>query len=88
MILKIMGLFDFVTALMFVLLHYGLLSSGTGMFGVAWLFFKAVICRGDVASFIDAAAGIYLLLIMAGFHTFLTYVFALYLLQKVVFSFF
>ena len=88
MFLWIMPALDVMATVVMLLLHHGV-----GIDKIAFPFSMYLIAKGiafrDVASVIDLIIVIYLIGgIVFGFHTFLAYVFAAYLIQKAVFSFF
>ncbi len=87
-LLKIMPVLDMLATTAMLLLHYGALPSRIVFPFSMYLIAKGIAFR-DVASIIDLIAGAYMLGMMAfGFHTFLVYVFAAYLLQKAIFGLF
>ncbi len=87
-LLKIMPIIDILATMAMILLHYGALPSRIVFPFAMYLIAKGIAFR-DVASIIDLIAGAYILGIMVfGFHTFLVYVFAAYLLQKAIFGLF
>ena len=88
MFLWILPVLDVMATILMLLLHHGV-----GVDKVAFPFSMYLIAKGiafrDIASVIDMIIGIYLIgVIVFGFQTFLAYVFAVYLIQKAVFSFF
>jgi hypothetical protein len=85
-LLKAMAALDILAAAGMLLLHFNVIG-GRLVFPLAmYLILKAAAFR-DVASIIDLVAGLYILGMLAfGFHTFLVFLFALYILQKAIFS--
>lgn len=88
LILKLMGLMDFAAALFLLLEHFGAIGPFfRPLIGFAiYLLGKAYMYRGDIASMIDLACGIYLVLAFCGLKTFLVFFVAAYLIQKAFFS--
>lgn len=87
MIVKVLGFFDLLTALVIFLLHQNIIGWRIALAAFLYLMFKAFVFFGDLASMLDAATAIYIIILLLGFHTPLTYVFIIYLFQKAVFSF-
>jgi len=87
MIVKLLGFGDFLTLLVMVFLHYGTVPWNFGVAAAAYLIIKWYMFRGDIASFIDLFIGVYIILLMMGFSTVLTFIFAIYMAQKIVLSF-
>ncbi len=87
MIIKLLGFFDLLTALTLFLLHHELLGWKIALVAFSYLMIKAVVFFGDIMSILDGVTGIYIIVLLLGFHTFLTYIFIIYLVQKAVFSF-
>lgn len=86
MIIKFMGIIDLLTALILILVPFNLVSWKIVVIATSYLLFKAYAFKGDFASILDGASGIYLFLTFLGFSTVLTPVFGIYLIQKSVFS--
>lgn len=87
MIVKLLGFFDLLTAVVLFLLHQDMIGWNIALAAFLYLMFKAVVFFGDLASILDAVTGIYIIILLLGFHTPLTYIFIIYLFQKAVFSF-
>ncbi len=87
MIVKLLGFFDLLTAVVLFLLHHNLVGWKIAVFAFVYLVLKAVIFFGDVMSIIDGITAIYIIILVLGLHTSLTYIFIIYLFQKAVFSF-
>jgi hypothetical protein len=51
-----------------------------------YLFVKGWVFRESLASIMDILCGIYVLVLMFGFSTFVSWIIAIYLFQKAVFS--
>ncbi|MBT3405686.1 hypothetical protein HN419_00805 [Candidatus Woesearchaeota archaeon] len=85
-ILKAMGLFDLLAAALILMAHYGIFTWRPLFAAAAWLFLKAYIYKGDFASIIDFFCGIYIIMLMFGLHSILTFIFAVYLIQKALVS--
>ena len=87
MFLWVMSALDILAAACMLLFHHGLPVGKIAFPFSMYLILKGVAFR-DVASIIDMIAGIYVIgMVVFGFHTFIVYVFAAYLIQKAVFSF-
>ncbi len=87
MIIKFLGFLDLMVAGILLLLHFGLVGWNLALFAFVYLALKAIIFFGDLASILDAITGVYIILLLFGIHTKLTYVFIAYMVQKAVFSF-
>ena len=86
-LLKFLGLLDIAAAAVMVLSHFELAPWRLGFIFAVYLIFKAIMFFHDFASIADMAAGLYALVLLVGFDvTFLTYIFAIYLAQKGLFS--
>lgn len=86
MLVKLFSVADLCVALSMLLIQYNIIPWNFGVAGAFYLMIKFYMFRGDIASFIDLFVGIYIILLMIGIHTFLTYVFAIYLIQKGIFG--
>tara|TARA_Y100000310_G_C20487468_1_gene717536 strand:+ start:511 stop:765 length:255 start_codon:yes stop_codon:yes gene_type:complete len=84
-----MPILDLLATAAMLSIHFGILS-GKPVFPFAmYLITKGVAFRKDAASVVDFIIGLYIIgMIVFDFHTFLVYIFAVYLIQKAVFSFF
>lgn len=87
-VVKFMGLLDLLTALAFILLHHGFLGPDIAFYFLIYLGIKMVGFWGDMVSKIDGLCAVYMLLMFLGFQFFLTYIIAIYLGQKALFSLF
>jgi len=85
-LVKIMGFADLLSAFIILLLHFDVVGWRLAIIVAAYLFTKAYAFRGDFASILDGITGLYVLLLMFGLHTFLAYIFVIYLLQKGIMS--
>jgi len=88
LILKLMGLMDFASALFLMLEHFSVIGPFfRPLIGFAiYLLGKAYMYRGDIASMIDLLCGIYLIFAFLGLKTFIAFIVAGYLIQKAFFS--
>lgn len=86
MIVKLFGIADLMTVIVILLLHFAWVPWNIGIAAAFYLCIKWYMFRGDIASVIDLFVGVYIILIMLGLKTFLTYIFAIYLFQKAVLS--
>lgn len=83
-----MPILDIFATLSMILLHFSAIPSRIVFPFAMYLIAKGIAFR-DVASIIDLIAGAYILgMVIFGFHTFLVYLFAAYLLQKALFGLF
>ena len=88
-ILLLLGLLDGLSGITLVLLYFGF-EPTTLVVGLSfYLIAKAVFFLGDITSIIDATAGLYMLVTLFIFPsiTLLTFIFAIFLAQKTMFSF-
>ena len=85
-ILKLMGVLDLVAVIVLVLLHYHIGTWRITLLFAIYLLIKAFMFRGNIQSYIDGGIGIYMIFLIFGLHSILTFVAAIYLLQKAVFS--
>lgn len=86
MIVKIFSLADLFTAGVILLLHFSVVPWNIGIAAAFYLMIKFYMFRGDLASFVDLFVAVYILLLMLGIHTFLSYIFAGWLIQKGLFG--
>ena len=85
--IKILGFLDLLTALSLTATHYGWLNSNKVLFVfILYLLIKGWAFKGDIASAIDLVIALYMITLMFGFHSFLTVIAIIYLLQKAIFS--
>ena len=84
-----MPILDVSATIAMLLLHFDILPSRPVFPLAIYLIIKGIAFRTDVASIVDFVIGLYIIgMILFGFHTFLVYIFAAFLIQKAVFSFF
>ncbi|MBW2967462.1 hypothetical protein KY362_03165 [Candidatus Woesearchaeota archaeon] len=92
MVVKLMGIGDLLSAILVVVLHYQiqsdfhLISWRIGIIFVAYLIMKGWLLRGDINSIMDVLCGLYVFVMLFGFTTIVSWVVAIYLFQKAVFS--
>jgi len=87
MIVKLMGIMDLLCIAVIIMMHYDfLITWRIGLFFAAYLMLKGFIFRSDIASLIDGLCGIYVFVMLFGLTTFVTWIVAIYLLQKAAFS--
>ncbi len=85
-LLRIMPMLDILTTIAMLFFHFGAMPWRFVFPFSMYLIAKGIAFR-DVASIIDLIAGAYILgMLVFGFHTFLVYIFAAYLLQKALFG--
>jgi hypothetical protein len=86
-LLGFMALLDFIAALSLMLVQYALFPLAFAYVSVVYLVIKGFLFFGDIASKVDFIIGIYLLAAtFFGFTIIINYIFAIYLIQKAVFS--
>ncbi|MBW3002977.1 hypothetical protein KY328_05615 [Candidatus Woesearchaeota archaeon] len=83
---KLMGLMDIIAVIVMVLLHFSIGSWRITLAFALYLIFKGFAFRGNIHSMIDTAIGIYMIFLLFGLHSILTFVPVIYLLQKALFS--
>lgn len=86
MVVKLLGAADLLSAVAVVLLHYDLIGWRIGLIFVAYLIIKGWLFREDLNSVMDMLCGIYMFVMLFGFTTIVSWVIAIYLFQKSVFS--
>ena len=86
MVVKLLGIADLLTAAAVILLHYDILGWRIGLVFVAYLMIKGWLFRQDINSIMDILCGIYMFVMLFGFTTIISWVVAIYLFQKAVFS--
>ncbi|MBT7903527.1 hypothetical protein HN587_06715 [Candidatus Woesearchaeota archaeon] len=87
MIGKILGIGDLITAIVILLFHLEVFSYWRiGIIFVVYLIFKGVLFFPEINSILDILCGAYMLLLIFGFTTFLTWAIIIYLGQKAFFS--
>ena len=87
-LLWIIPVLDLLATAAMLSLHHGILPFRPALPFALYLIVKGVAFR-DIASIMDMVIGLYILGIIAfGFHTFIVYIAAAYLIQKAVLSFF
>lgn len=87
MIIKLFGILDLLTGITLLLSHFSMISWRMSVGFMMYLFIKAYMFKGDFASFIDFIVGLYFIMILVfGTHTFLVYLFSMYMFQKAFFS--
>jgi len=87
MIVKIMSLLDVTTAVMMILYQYGDIKTRLMLSFATYLFIKAILFRGDFASFLDACIAVYMVLMIFISVPIITWIAAIYLIQKAVIGF-
>ena len=89
-LLKILGIFDGVCTVVFILTHFFPVSPGLLYIVGFYLLIKGVLFTiffKDIASMLDMGCGLYALMIIMGFYNaFITTIAALYLAQKSILS--
>ena len=86
MLAFLLGLFDVLTGIFMLLLHYDA-TGWRAVFGFAmYMILKGIAFRFEFLSIIDLLMGIYIILMFFGVKTFLVYVFFAYIMYKAVIS--
>lgn len=86
MLVRLFSVADLGVAISMLLIQHNIIPWNIGVACSFYLMIKFYMFRGDIASFIDLFVGVYIILLMIGVHTFLTYIFAIYLIQKGLFG--
>jgi hypothetical protein len=84
----LLGIMDILTAVFIVLGNYHLASLRFFMTFIIYLLVKGIVFRGDLASFIDLAIAVYMILMIFFPITVVSFIAAIYLIQKGILSFF
>lgn len=84
MIVKIMSLLDIASAIVMILYQYGSINTRLLITFIAYLALKAIMFRGDFASFLDACIAIYMMLMILMAVPIITWIAAIYLIQKAI----
>lgn len=79
---KVMGLLDIISAIVIILLHFNVGTWRITLAFTCYLIMKAIAFKGNIHSIIDGAIGIYMLFLLFGFHSIITFAAAIYVLQK------
>ncbi len=89
MLVKFLGVLDLVAAAWMILAQNHIVSIRIGLVVFAYLLLKGYIFRDNWISYIDFIVGIYALFLMFGTSSMLlSYLFAIYLVQKAIYSIF
>ena len=88
LLFKIFGFFDLLTIIFMFLLNFDAVPWRIAIMFAAYLIVKGLIFKGDFASMIDIIIGIYIFFIPLFGWKLLTMIFAIYLGQKAIASFF
>ncbi|MFW5852515.1 MAG: hypothetical protein ACOCUR_00635 [Nanoarchaeota archaeon] len=80
--IKILGMMDIVTALIFVGYHYEILSLKIAVYAMVYIITKFMIFPKDIASVIDILSSLLIIFMMFGVKTNLVWIAAIYFLQK------
>jgi len=82
LLVKFMGFLDLFTAIVMVLYNYGLAPTRILFSIILYLILKGLMFKGDVASMLDFAIAGYLVLMIFHPITVITWISAIYILQK------
>jgi hypothetical protein len=88
MILRLLGFMDFIAGVVMVLLNFHLVSWSVAFGFALYLIFKGIMFKSDFMSMFDLLMGVYMILMLFGIRTFITYLFVAYSVYKVVISMF
>lgn len=83
--IKLLGVIDLLAAIVFILVQWDI-GVKIGVIAAVYLIVKSLIFISDFTSWIDLIAGIYLVLVLLGINSTFSFIFALWLLQKGIFS--
>ncbi|MBN1645636.1 hypothetical protein JW868_01200 [Candidatus Woesearchaeota archaeon] len=86
--IKIMGTLDAVVAIIMLLELWDVSPWRLSLTAAFYLIFKGIAFRGSWMSTMDIAWGVYIILMMLGVHFFMTWVFLVYGVYKLFFSWF
>ena len=84
MSVKLLGLADFLSAIVVILLHYDVIGWRIGLLFAAYLMIKGWLFREDINSLLDMLCGAYMFVMLFGFTTIVTWIIVVYLFQKSV----
>ena len=87
MIVKILGIMDVIIAVTFILAQWSF-GYKIGLILAIYVIIKSLFFMPNFASAIDLVGGVYLLLIVFGFHQVFAVIFVIWFLQKGFFSLF
>lgn len=87
MIIKLLSVLDIATAVIILIYQYGNLKTKLLISFIAYLIIKAYMFRGDFASFIDLCIAIYMIIMIFYTAPILTWIAAIYLIQKSIVGF-
>lgn len=82
----ILGILDLMAVLTLLALHFFDVPLRLSLAFALYLVFKLILFYQSWHSYIDAAIGVYMILLILGLSSTVTYVAAAYLLQKAIFS--
>jgi hypothetical protein len=83
---NIFGVLDLFAVFTLILMHYDYAPLRLALAFSIYLIFKLLLFHNSFHSYIDAAIGVYMLILLLGLNSVLTYFAAGYLLQKAIFS--
>ena len=85
MLIKLFGIMDLLSAILFILLKYNI-GIGMAYIFVIYLIAKGLLFFGDFNSYMDIIIAGFMLLASQGIFIWVTWIFIFYLLQKAFFS--
>lgn len=80
--IKILGMMDIITALIFIGYHYEIFSLKIAVYAMIYIITKFMIFPKDIASVIDILSSVLIIFMMFGVKTNLVWIAVLYFLQK------
>jgi hypothetical protein len=86
-IVKVLGVMDFLTGVMILLFHYDIVSTRLFLSFILYLIIKGLMFRGNLASILDITVAVYMIIMIFLPLGFFTYLAAVYLFQKSISSF-
>ncbi|HLD05888.1 MAG TPA: hypothetical protein VJG90_09290 [Candidatus Nanoarchaeia archaeon] len=82
----VLMLLDIWCAIALLFLQFSTFPTKWVLYCVGYLWLKAIIWRGSLMNLFDVAVGVYMLLMLMGVHSFLTYIAIAYFIYKVIAS--
>lgn len=88
MIIKLLGFLDLMSGIILALLHFNIISWNIAFGFALYLIFKGIIFKADFMSLFDLLMGVYMVLMLFGIRTFISFIFLGYSAYKTIISFF
>ena len=86
MLIQLLAALDFIVLISLFGLHLGFIKQ-LAIFSIIYMLIKSIIFIKDPFSIIDLIIAFYLILMLFGIKIFITYIFAAYLIYKIIVSF-